>query len=368
MRSRLETRGPDRGAPTPRVGLPSCLAPRGSGRHTAIVRRLCFALVSLAAPALGSRAARAGAVAEPAPPPPDPHDFWKDIVDPHGDEVARLVSSVTIGMRYADDALQTDAEWAVEQRMRYFQDAYGVMRYARRLSPENTEVLRLLGRAADELGKTRQAIEALEACAHLTGPERASAEVVGRLGAIYLRLGDRDAAIRWLRLVRGPLTITSAQPFVHLANALAARGDIAGAIDTLANVLPQGMAAYYPQEMTLATFALAVIYDRDEQRSAAFEVLDRMRSALQVQFGPQVQNALVTMRFAPAEDQHYYLALLYEALDEYVEARAEWALYAASGEAPFRARALDHIRAIDTQHRTAPVPPKAPAPPRVPTP
>ena len=331
------------------------------------MRRLCFALVSLAAPALGSGAAHAGAVAEPAPPPTYQHDFWKDILDPHGDEVARLVNSVTTGMRFADDALQTDAEWAVELRMRYFQDAYGVMRYARRLSPENTDVLRLLGRAADELGKTRQAIEALEACAQLMGPDHASAEVVGRLGAIYLRLGDRDAAIRWLRRAQGPLTIASAQPLVHLANALAARGDIAGAIDTLANVLPPGMASYYPQELTLATFALAVIYDRDEQRSAAFEVLDRMRSTLQVQFGPQVQNALVTMRFAPAEDQHYYLALLDEALDQYVEARAEWALYAASGDAPFRARALDHIRAIDTLHRTVPVAPKTP-PPAGPTP
>ena len=327
------------------------------------MRRLCFALVSLASPVLGSGAALAGAVAEPAPPPIAHRDFWKDIIDPHGDEVARLVSSVMIGMRYADDALQTDAEWAVEQRMRYFQDAYNVMRYARRLSPENTDVLRLLGRAADELGKTRQAIEALEACAQLVGPDRASAEVVGRLGAIYLRLGDRDAAIRWLRLAQGPLTTTTAQPLVHLANALAARGDIAGAIDTLANVVPPGIASYYPQELTLATFALAVIYDRDEQRGAAFEVLDRLRSTLQLQYAPQVQNALITMRFAPAEDQHYYLALLYETLDEYVEARAEWALYAASGEAPFRARALDHIRAIDTLHRTTPVPPKAPPPP-----
>jgi tetratricopeptide (TPR) repeat protein len=329
------------------------------------VRRLCFALVSLAS-ALGSGAAHAGAVAEPAP-PTDQGDFWKDIIDPHGDEVARLVNSVTTGMRYADDALQTDAEWAVEQRMRYFQDAYGVLRYARRLSPENPEVLRLLGRAADELGKTRQAIEALEACAQLVGPDRTSAEVAGRLGAIYLRLGDRDAAIRWLRLAQGPLTLANAQPLVHLANALAASGDIAGAIDTLSNVVPQGVTPYYPQELTLATFALAVIYDRDEQRSAALEVLDRMRSTLQLQFGQQVQNALVTMRFAPAEDQHYYLALLYETLDEYVEARAEWALYAASGDALFRARALDHIRAIDSQHRTAPIPPKAP-PPRIPLP
>ena len=75
------------------------------------------------------------------------------------------------------------------------------------------------------------------------------------------------------------------------------------------------------------------------------------------------------MRFAPAEDRHYFYGLLYESAGNYVEARAEWALYAASGESPWRARALDHIHAIDAQ-RTAPkakpaaattaVPPPAP--------
>jgi hypothetical protein len=68
------------------------------------------------------------------------------------------------------------------------------------------------------------------------------------------------------------------------------------------------------------------------------------------------------MRFAPAEDQHYYQALLYEVMGNYTEARAEWALYAAA-DMPYRARALEHIAAIDSLRRapaqgpgTAPVP------------
>jgi hypothetical protein len=63
------------------------------------------------------------------------------------------------------------------------------------------------------------------------------------------------------------------------------------------------------------------------------------------------------MRLAPAEDQHYYLGLLYESVGSYPEARAEWALYAEVPDLPYRARALDHIAAIDAQRRARrPVP------------
>jgi hypothetical protein len=91
-----------------------------------------------------------------------------------------------------------------------------------------------------------------------------------------------------------------------------------------------------------------------------------MRSALQQQLGPQVQNALALMRFAPAEDRHYYQALLYEVTEQYVEARAEWALYAAAGDTPWRGRALDHIAAIDAERRapgSRPAPGPSPFPP-----
>jgi hypothetical protein len=76
-----------------------------------------------------------------------------------------------------------------------------------------------------------------------------------------------------------------------------------------------------------------------------------MQTQLTTSFGATVQNGLATMRFAPAEDQHYYLGLLYEVMGNYTEARAEWMLYAASGDLPFRARALDHVAAIDAESR-----------------
>jgi len=295
--------------------------------------------------------------ARPAPPaPPAPEGgFWREVIEPNGDQVRVLVGKAKNAMRQPDDALMTDSDWAVEQRMRFFRDAYNLLRYARKLSPDNTEVLGLLGRAADELGKTREAIEALEACVKVTGPDKAGSEVTGRLGAIYLWLGQRDSAIRYLRFAQGPLNVNTAQALVHLANGLAARGEVTAAVDTLQNVLPlTALGAYYSTEVSLVAFSLAVIYDRDEQRAAAFEVLDHMQASLQQQYSVQLQNELAKMRFAPAEDQHYYLGLLYESLGQYTEARAEWALYAASGDSPWRSRALNHIVAIDAQRKANP--------------
>ncbi len=285
-------------------------------------------------------------------------DFWRDVVEPHAEEVKKILSGARNGIRIADDALQSDSEWAVEQRMRYFEDAYGMLRYARKLAPDNIEILVLLGRAADEIGKTREAIEVLKAAIQIAGPDKANLDAVGRLGSVYLRLGDRDAAIRWLRLAQGPLKPESAQALAHLANALAARGEVTAAVDTLVNAMPVQSMSFYSQELTLAAFTLALIYDRDEQRSAAFEVLDRMKSVLQHSFSTQVQNMIATMRFSPAEDQHYYQGLLYEAMDQYVEARASFALYAASGDTPWRDRALGHVRAIDAHRKNPPPPPK----------
>ena len=329
------------------------------GRHTEPVRWPAFIFKALLLISLAT--GQADARAEP-PAGADPSgDFWRDVAEPHADEVKRLVTKSRNAMKIADDALQTDSEWAVDPRMRYFEAAYGMLRYARKLSPDNAEVLGLLGRAADELGKTRQAIEAYAACIHLVGTEKAGADVTGRLGAIYVRTGDRDTGIRWLRAAQGPLTPTAAEPITQLANALASRGDVTAAIDVLSGALPAQGLGYYSHELSLVSFTLAMVLDRDEQRSAAFEILDKMKSTLAQQYGTQLQTVLATTRFSPAEDQHYYLGLLYESLDQFTEARAEWALYAARGETPWRGRALDHVRAIDAQRRAQPVKPPAKA-------
>ena len=129
------------------------------------------------------------------------------------------------------------------------------------------------------------------------------------------------------------------------------------AIDVLANNV-QPSAQYYPNELALVMFALAVQYDRDEQRGAAFEILDRMQSTLQGQLGQMGSYALATMRFSPAADRHYYYGLLYEAAGNLTEARTEFALYAASGDQPYRRRALEHVAGLD-ELRKHPPPPEA---------
>jgi len=313
-------------------------------------------IVALSLAAGSAEAAPTGPRSAPGPQDPqnDPatSDLWREVIEPHSVTVTAILGQARTAIAKAGESTDDDDD-AIDRGARYLGQAYGMLRYARKLSPENTDVLSLLGTTADELGKTRQAIDALEACVRIAGPERAGAEVIGRLGMIALRLGKLDDAIRWLRYVQSPLAdVDSAVALVHLATALAARGNMAQAIEALTNALP-AQASYFPDPLTLVSFALAVHYDRDEQRAAAFGVLDRMQGALQLELGPFTQRALATMRFAPAEDEYYYQALLYEALGDYTEARAEWLLYAGVNDAPWRRRALDHVAAIDAQRRAS---------------
>jgi hypothetical protein len=335
------------------------LAPVRFARHTRAVRWFCIVALSL----MADRAA-----AKPVAPsgqPDDGGDFWRDVIEPHGVQVAAIVARARKALDQAAEATP-DGDTAVDQRVHTLGEAYGMLRYARKLSPENTEVLGLLGTAADELGKTRQALDALEACVRLQGPERATVAVTGRLGMIYLRLGKLDDAVRWLRYGQGPIAIAgNAVPVVHLATALAARGSMSEAIDVLGNALP-AQTNYFTDPVTLVSFALAVHYDRDDQPGAAFEVLDRMQATLQQELAPYIQRALAAMRFAPPEDQYYYQAMLYEAVGDFIEARTEWALYASVPDAPWRRRALEHIKAIDAQRSSGPGGHPAPPPGRSP--
>jgi tetratricopeptide (TPR) repeat protein len=290
-------------------------------------------------------------------------EFWRDVIEPHAEQVRALLDKARRAMAETEKGITSDSDWAVEQRTRFFRDAYNLLRHAHKLSPDNLDVLAALGRAADEIGKTAEAIAAYEAAARIAGPDKVGSDVTGPLGAIYLRLGNYDAAVRWLRLAQGAVNQQNATALVHLASAQAARGEVVAAIDTLQNALPPGASfGYFDPNVAIVPFALAVIYDRDEQRSNAFDTLDRLQAAMQAQYASQMLQALARMRFAPADDRHYFQALLYETLGHYTEARAEWALYAAAGEGPWRGRALDHIAAIDAERRAAPGARPAPQP------
>jgi tetratricopeptide (TPR) repeat protein len=293
------------------------------------------------------------------PPPrvdPDRGNFWRDLLAPHKDEVDQILLRARQAINRADMALYSDDDPTGTERFRYYREIYGMLKHARKLAPDDVEVLKLLGQTADEHGKTREAIEALQTAIDLVGPDKAGPDATGRLGIIYLRLGKTDDAIRFLRAAQSPVLAgqpLSAHVLVHLSNALAARGQMTEAIDVLANNVPASI-QYYVNELVLVSFALAVQYDRDEQRGAAFEVLDKMQTVLQGQLAQLAQSQLAGMRFAPAADRHYYHALLWEASGHYAEARAEWALYAAAGNQPYRRRALEHIAAIDALRRAPP--------------
>lgn len=304
---------------------------------------------------------RAEVIDTPQQPTPDPDrgNFWRDLLWPHKDEVDAIVFKVRSAIQNADVGLYADYDPSGTERIRFFRESYGPLKYARTLAPDNIEVLRLLAICADEQGKTREAIEALQAAIDQTGVDKVGNEVTGRLGMIYLRLGKLDDAIRYLRSAQGP--IVPGQPFtahilVHLSTALAARGQMSEAIDVLANAIPDGL-QYYTNEFALVAVALAVQYDRDEQRGAAFDILEGMQNSLQGQLASIGLPALATMRFSPAGDRHYYYGLLYEAAGHLVEARTEFALYAADPQAPYRRRALDHVHGIDQLRRVPPPPP-----------
>jgi tetratricopeptide (TPR) repeat protein len=303
----------------------------------------------------------------PTAPPVDPDrgNFWRDLAEPHKDEVTLILFKARNAITTADNALLGDYDPTGTGRLTVYREVNGMLHYARRLAPDNLEVLKLYAHTSDVIGKTRQAIDALQAAIDVAGPDKAGIEVTGRLGEIYLRLGQLDDAIRYLRIAQGPIIPgqpATAHVLVHLATALALRGQSGDAVEVLANALPPNP-PYYSNEMQVVAFALAVMYDRDEQRTAAFETLDRLRAALQDQLGPMLHNALGSLRYAPADDEAYYLGLLYEVAEHYAEARAEFALYAASGDATYRGRALDHVRAIDRRDHATP--PPRPVHPRV---
>ncbi len=163
------------------------------------------------------------------------------------------------------------------------------------------------GRGREKLGNTHQAIEALEAVLALD-KDAPDPDATARLGTIYLRMHDLDQAVRYLRLAeQSRSTLQNAQATISLATALAMRGQTDDAIDALL-AWNQSMNLYqgYEQPQLAVGFALVVFYDRDDQRGAAFEILDKMQSAMQNGFGQQIQSALLTLRFEPPEDEAYF--------------------------------------------------------------
>jgi tetratricopeptide (TPR) repeat protein len=318
-------------------------------RHTGGVKRVLLFGLLLAGPAYADRVADV----EDLEPVPAPHEFWRDVSEPHGVEIDDILMKANAAVNRGEATFIAETDPTGEGRQKLFHELFGMLRYARRLAPGHLAVLQLYAQTADAIGKTREAMDALHAAIDLVGPDKAGPSITGQLGAIYLRLGQLDDAVHYLRMAQGPVlpgAPNTARVLVNLSTALALRGQTTDAFDVLADSMPTAPSYYY-NEYQLVTFALAVAYDRDDQRSAAVAQLEQLRSNLHDQWGPMVTAAIASFRFSPAEDQQYYRALLLEATDNYVDARAEWALYAA-GRGTYARRALEHIAAIDKRPRT----------------
>lgn len=299
--------------------------------------------------ALSPAVARADAYyyEQPAPQPPK-DDFWREVVAPHGDEIQLILQKATQAMQQAQQCVQTDCDATGENRAKMLDDVYGMMRYARKLDPRQTEVLAMLGWVAEESGRASAAVEAYQAYIAEMDPDATiSGDIHMRLGRAYLRLGRSEDALRQFRSALQPgatYGLVAAAP-AYLGVTLMNEGRIGDAIDELSsNVNLQNM---WGAEGLQSTLTLVVAYDRDEQISAAFQLLDMMQNQLSTSYWQYSQWAISSMAFVPAYDQHYYLGLFYESQGYFGEARNEWLLYAQAEGAPFRGRALDHVAAID---------------------
>jgi Tetratricopeptide repeat len=275
----------------------------------------------------------------------DQRDTWAEIVDPHGDEIRQILEKTNQAWAQALNYANYDGDPTGELRIKLMDDAFGMLRYARRLAPHNPDVLLALGRVADDGGRAGAAIDALDA--YLRESPQPLPEAHQRLGKLHLRLRHYDLAIRHLRqgLAGGGATVAT---IIYLASALTAAGRGDDATQLLADAVQAQGGQYWNVEVDTLALALAVAYDRDEQLSSAFQTLDHMQSSLNGSYPAQLQQSIGSIQFVPAIDQRYWQALFYESAGFLAEARAEWLNYAAGGaDARWKDRALAHVAGID---------------------
>jgi hypothetical protein len=309
-------------------------------------------IVSLALSSLaGAHDVRADSMyVAPEPVKPPNQDFWREVVAPHGDEIDMILMKAQQAWSYTSTCVYSDCDATGEAKAKLLDDAYGMLRYARRLDPTRADVLLLLGQVAEESGRATAAVEVLQAYVGQLAPDASVVpDVSMRLGRSDLRLNRFEDAIRQFRagLSQSASYGPGAASAAYMAAALMNTGRMSDAIDLLApNMAQMQQYSYYAEPMQ-AIMTLAVAYDRDEQITAAFNLLDSLQNQLTTSYGQYAQQGISGMLFVPAYDEHYYLGLFYESLGYFPEARTEWLHYAAAKDAPFRGRALDHADAID---------------------
>src|SRR5688572_12103050 len=130
-----EVSGAQRGRPFPHYGIGR------SPRHTRPVR-LALIVLGIAAGSTSARADSVGSYGEPAR--PVNKDFWQEVVDPRGDEVAAVIAKINQALDVAAQLPTNDSDPDGSQRARLLDEARGMARYLRRIAPANPEVLMTL--------------------------------------------------------------------------------------------------------------------------------------------------------------------------------------------------------------------------------
>ncbi len=276
-------------------------------------------------------------------------DFWGWLLDPHKAEVDGILRlAVENWIQAANDAVDYEAgtrsPGRAERRRRALVDAEGMLKYALKLSPGRTDVLRQLALVQDENDQPG-AQKTLERYLAAEIPDRVSAEPRVRLARWYARQRRYGDAIVQLRLALGsPVTELGLRAqALHLYATILMHSDrLAEAIDLL-----QSAASSNPTPQTV--FALAVAYDRDEQITRALETLESLRAMNTTPFAdvllqPERGRQVV---FVPPWERHYYAALQFELLGYLPEARSEWQAYIRCDQAPYRERARQHLVLVD---------------------
>lgn len=298
--------------------------------------------------AFAGLAGHAPAAAAPGPDPDarDHGDFWAEVVSPNHDELLGIKAQLR-------DALSIAAgDWNPDHRAALLREATRLARHARTLDPDDAELVFYLGALADDAGSAVLAQRMLTqfTAGATRGPLRG--EALLRLGRLALRQGSPAHAIGPLRQAvaeRADRRVTTIAT-VHLADALDAAGRTSAAID----LLSQRVAAAtgnWDNEEALLVLALAVLYDRDEQISQAFELITRAQRALDGAYAERLEAGLALAPPVPAAELHYHRAFLYETAGFVHEARAEWAAYVRIGTGRSVARARAHLAALDDQLR-----------------
>ncbi|MBE7454934.1 MAG: hypothetical protein HS111_40505, partial [Kofleriaceae bacterium] len=235
-----------------------------------------------------------------APRDPDRRDrgeFWAEVVSPHRAQVGAIKRA----LRDALGVLTSD--WSPEQRERVVVEATRLARHARTLAPDDPELGYYLGALADEAGLADEAARRLAEFAARAprGPTRTDALL--RLGRLALRRGEPAAALGPLRQALGERADrrSSTVAAVYLAHALDGVGRTGDAVELLA-LRVEAATGSWEAEDALEWLTLAVIYDRDEQITHAFDLVVRAQQALSGSYAERLEAGLALAPPVPAAE------------------------------------------------------------------